>query len=78
MFTPRMTVAVRVMALNRAEGWFTEERLTILGVQNRTLRALSRAGIVTYRTNWTAGRTKAWGEWRLTPLAECIIDAVRA
>ncbi len=73
-FTPEMTVAVRVMSLNRAEGWFSEERLGVLGIEPGTMLRLRTVGVAQYRQH-TLG---APIEWAFTEIAEAIIDAVRA
>lgn len=77
-FSPRMTVAVRIMALNRADGWMDERRLVeIYGISTRTLRALRNLQVVEFRTTFTPARN-CFGQWRLSPLAAAISDAVRA
>lgn len=78
-FTPRMMVAVRVMALNRAEGWFSEDRLAILGIRRRTVLALCRKRVVEFRFNDRMRNGGVIGvEWRLAPLVVALFNAVRA
>lgn len=74
MFSAEMTVAVRVMWLNRSESWFTEERLGVLGISAATMLQLRTLGVAHYRQ----AALGAPIEWSLTEIAAAILEAGRA
>lgn len=74
MFTPEMTIAVRVLSLNRAEGWFTEERLAVLGIAPETMLQLRTLGLTQYRQQALGAPI----EWAFSEIIAAVLDAVRA
>lgn len=78
MFTSRMLIATRFLALNRHRGWMSTKALVnIHGIKRATLRALLRRGVVV--RHWNFPPAKKTGElWRLSPLARAILEAGRA
>lgn len=74
MFSAEMTLAVRVMWLNRAEAWFTEERLGVLGIAPATVLQLRSLGVTQYRQESLGSPM----EWALTEIAAAILEAGRA
>jgi hypothetical protein len=83
MFTPKLAVAVRVLNLLRKggmRGWVSARDLQKLhGIDDRTLRALLRRGVVLVRVNHRMRNGETIGvECRLAPKTLAIIDAVRA
>lgn len=78
MFTPKMTVAVRVMALNRHRGWMSASALShVHGIKRATLLALLRRGVAIRHWNYPPAR-KTGELWRLSSRTLAIIEAVRA